>query len=366
MITTPDNKRAEILPDDATRAQKTAPEEAVEQEWSDHNVAKTLGPPAEQAWPTFTPPWWMRSSFVQTALASMKFRKRGPNAMLEAAEDRIIECEDGVRLKGSYSRHPDNKALVIFLHGWEGSQDSTYVVSGGRHVYDKGASVFRMNYRDHGDSHHLNEGVFFSTLFNEVFDAVKQAALLAEGAPVYIVGFSLGGNFSLRIARSLRDLTIKNLQHIFAISPVVDPWGAAPLVDQNWLYRRYFLKKWTRSLRKKQALYPHLYNFDDMLREKKVLGITQKLLPAYSDYPSMESYFNAYRVDPHDLEYCPVPISIITAADDGMIPEEDINKLVLNTNARRIIHDHGGHNGFFQSLMGPTWYDDYISGIVFG
>ncbi len=315
----------------------------------------------------FDPPFWLRPSIVQTALASFKFRKRGANPMVDAAEDRILYCEDNARLLGSFSKHPQNKALVIFLHGWEGSQDSTYVVACGRHMYNQGASVFRLNYRDHGGSHHLNEGIFYSTLFNEVFDAVKQAAELAEGAPVYIVGFSLGGNFSLRIARSLRDLTIKNLKHIFAISPVVDPWGAAPLVDANPLYKRYFLKKWTRSLREKHRLYPHLYpRIPELLKEKRVLGITEKLLPMYSDYDSMESYFNAYRVDPHDLKTCPVPISIITAADDGMIPEEDIEKLELNSNARRIIHDHGGHNGFFQSLRGPTWYDEYISGIIFG
>ena len=314
----------------------------------------------------FAPPFWLRPSLVQTALASFKFRKRGKNPMLDVAQDRIMDCEDGVRLKGSYSPHPDNKALVIFLHGWEGSQDSTYVVACGRHMYHQGASVFRLNYRDHGDSHDLNEGLFYSTLFNEVFDAVKQAAELADGAPVYIVGFSLGGNFALRIARSLRDLTIKNLQHIFAISPVVDPWGAAPLVDKTWLYRRYFLKKWTASLKKKQALYPELYNFDYIMSERRVLSMTSKLIPKYSDYPDMESYFNAYRVDPHDLEHCPVPISLVTARDDGIIPVDDIMSLTLNENARRIIHDHGGHNGFFQSLTGPTWYDDYVSSLIFG
>ncbi len=353
-----DTPRSEILPTPEPRAQNEA------------SVALPL--PAETAevkdtesHDAFLPPLWLRPSIVQTALASMKFRKRGSNPMLEAAQDRVIECEDGVRLLGSFSPNPENKALFIFLHGWEGSQDSTYVVSCGRHVYNQGASVFRLNYRDHGDSHHLNEGVFYSTLFNEVFEAVKQAALLAKGAPVYIVGFSLGGNFSLRIARSLRDLSIKNLQHIFAISPVVDPWGSAPSVDSNWLYRRYFLKKWTRSLRKKQALFPHLYDFTEILNSNRVLGITEALLPRYSDYKTMEDYFNAYRVDPHDLQYCPVPLSIITAADDGMIPERDIRKLVLNKNANRIIHDHGGHNGFFQSLLGPTWYDDYISRIAF-
>ena len=313
----------------------------------------------------FKPPFWLKPSFVQTALASFKYRKRGKNAMVDAAVPKLLHCEDDVRLMGSYSRNPQNKALVIFLHGWEGSQDSTYVVACGRRMYNQGASVFRMNYRDHGDTHALNEGIFLSTNFNEVFDAVKQAAELADGAPVYIVGYSLGGNFALRIARSLRDLTIKNLNHIFAISPVVDPWAAAPMVDVNPMYRRYFLKKWTASLRKKEAIFPELYDFEPSLKMKRVLAITEDVIPTYSDYPDMESYFNAYRVDPHDLKTCPVQISIVTAADDGIIPPDDILKLDLNDNARRIIHDHGGHNGFFQSLTGPTWYDDYISDIIF-
>ena len=325
--------------------------------------ANTL-PPLPIGVEPFKPPFWLRHQLIQTILASLKFRKRGPNPMVAAGEDIILECDDGVRLKGNYARHPDNKALVIFLHGWEGSQDSTYVVTAGRRVYERGASVFRLNYRDHGDSHDLNEGLFYSTLFNEVFDAVKQAAKRAEGAPVYIVGFSLGGNFALRIARSLRDLSIQNLKHIFAISPVVDPWGAAPLVDTNPLYQRYFLKKWTRSLRKKQALYPELYDFKQILSQRTVLGITDQLLPAYSEFPNMKSYFDSYRVDKRDLEHCPVPISMITAADDGMIPVENVLGLKINFNARRIIHAHGGHNGFFQSLMGPTWYDDYIERVM--
>ena len=298
-------------------------------------------------------------------MASQKFRRRGPNAMLDAADDVILDCEDGVRLKGSYSRHPENKALVIFLHGWEGSQDSTYVVSCGRYLYERGASVFRLNYRDHGDSHDLNEGLFFSTRFNEVFNAVRQAARKSDGAPVYIVGFSLGGNFALRIARSLRDLAIPKLRRIFAISPVVDPWGAAPLVDSNPLYRRYFLKKWSASLRKKQVLYPHLYDFDDALKHKRVLALTEQIMPLYSKYPRMEDYFNAYRVDPDDLAKIPVPVDIITARDDGMIPERDVRRLTLAPGSRMIIHDHGGHNGFFQSLLGPTWYDEHIGDLLF-
>ena len=321
-------------------------------------------PPLPDGVKPFTPPFLMRNQFIQTSIASLKFRKRGANPMVEAGKEVILDCGEGVRLKGNYSPHPENKALVIFLHGWEGSQDSTYVVTAGRQVYRRGASVFRLNYRDHGGTHELNEGLFYSTLFNEVFEAVKQAASRADGAPVYICGFSLGGNFALRIARSLRDLSILNLKHIFSISPVVDPWGAAPLIDNTKIYKHYFLKKWAESLRQKEAAFPHLYDFKPFLSETTVMGLTQKLLPAYSEYSEIKSYFDAYRIDTHDLENCPVPVSIITAEDDGIIPVENLLTLKLNDNGRKIIHAHGGHNGFFQSLTGPTWYDDYIEQVM--
>jgi predicted alpha/beta-fold hydrolase len=74
---------------------------------------------------------------VQTSLASFKYRKRGNNKMLKAAESIILNCEDNVRLKGSYSRSKQNKSLVILLHGWEGSQDSSYVVSCGNYLFNK-------------------------------------------------------------------------------------------------------------------------------------------------------------------------------------------------------------------------------------
>ena len=46
---------------------------------------------------------------------------------------------------------------------------------------------------------------------------------MLAGVPAFIVGFSLGGNFALRIARRCRREPIDNLRHVFCISPVLDP-----------------------------------------------------------------------------------------------------------------------------------------------
>lgn len=228
--------------------------------------------------------------------------------MRDAGTEHIIDCRDGVRLLGSYSAHPESKGLMVFLHGWEGSQDSTYVQCCGRYVFGHGYSVFRLNLRDHGDSHYLNEGLFHGPLFDEVMDGVRYAAGLESG-PAFLTGFSLGGNYALRIVRACKKDPIENLRHVFAISPMVDPLRAAPLGDKNPLIRRYFLKKWRKSLEKKQAAFPDLYDFSNLHATQSIMDMSDQLIAAYlPQYPDRPSFFNAYRIARDDLVDAVTPL----------------------------------------------------------
>ena len=287
--------------------------------------------------------------------------------MEQAAEPRILSCRDAdgapVKLLGQYSQAINPRAIMVLLHGWEGSQDSTYIISHARFLFEQGVSIFRLNYRDHGPTHHLNEGAFNSTLFAEIFDAVRQIAEEAA-VPAYLIGFSLGGNFALRIARELAGQPIPNLAHIISVSPVIDPVAAAPIVDINPLIRRYFIKKWSSSLVKKQAAFPTLYDFGDVSRFKTVAQMSSAFLPRYTDFASPDDYFRAYAIAPDDLADCTTPISIIMSKDDPVLPGEDVLTLRLNAASRLFYLNHGGHNGFFTSLTGPTWYDYYVQTLL--
>jgi len=234
---------------------------------------------------------------AQTILASQKFRKSGVHAMENCAQEQLLTCDDGeggsAVLMGQYSKAENARGIMILLHGWEGSQDSTYVMSHARFLFDRGMSIFRLNYRDHGPTHHLNEGIFNSTLFSEVFDAVRQIAE-RERVPASVIGFSLGGNFALRIARHLKAAPIANLSHIFSVSPVIDPVPAAPMVDVNPLIRRYFVKKWTTSLAKKQACFPHLYDFGDLKPFKTVGALSAEFLPKICGAAGIMAFSKAF------------------------------------------------------------------------
>ncbi len=125
--------------------------------------------------------------------------------MCDAAREMIMTTSGGVRLLGFYSpqKYKKSKGLVVLLHGWEGSVASTYILCTGNALYGRGYDIFRLNFRDHGDSHHLNQGIFYAVLIEEVFQAVRQLCMNAEQKPAFLTGFSLGGNFALRIARKM-------------------------------------------------------------------------------------------------------------------------------------------------------------------
>jgi hypothetical protein len=310
----------------------------------------------------FHPHFPLKNAMIQSILSSLRIRALGARAWTAGSREKIFTAKDGSRLQGFCTSRTGiaPKGLVILLHGWEGSAESTYVLTTGRYLFTNGYDVLRLNYRDHGRSHHLNPGLFYVTNLTEVFESVRQAAALSNGTPVFLAGFSMGGNFALRIARQCAASPIANLRHAVAISPVLDPSRATDCIDRAPIFRRYFLKKWRRSLKRKQLLFPHLYDFTSVLRSKSCREMTEAILPFQSEFSTSAAYFHGYSLTGRALENIELPVTIITAADDPIIPVDDFEHLRLPPNTRLIIHRHGGHNGFIRGLFSGTWHERFM------
>lgn len=238
-----------------------------------------------------------------------------------------------------------------------------YVRSTGRHLYDHGFDVCRLNLRDHGNTHHLNPGLFFATLIEEVHDAIRQLAERIRGGRTYLVGFSSGGNFALRAALGRGGPPLENLEHVVCISPALDPSQATDRIDQHIFIRRYFLKKWRRSLRRKESLYPDRYRFSKVLELRSIRGMTEYLVAANSPYTDAQDYFSRYTLTGDVLRDLKVPTTILAAEDDPIIPVEDFYGLTLNRRTRLSVQQFGGHNGFVQGWPLRSWYDGMLLSI---
>lgn len=307
----------------------------------------------------FNPVFFLKNAHIQTYLASSKIRAMGENPMLDVSREMVIDTGTGVRLLAGYSPQKNNssKGLVLLLHGWEGSINSAYILSAGKYLFENGYSVFRLNFRDHGNSHHLNEGLFYATLIDEVFQAVKTASQIESDSHLFIAGFSLGGNFALRIRQMSSKEPVKNLRYIFCISPVINPDKATDAIDRNTMIRKYFLFKWRRSLSLKQKLFPDKYDFGDIISLNSCRSITNSLIERYSSFNTTDEYFSSYAIRNETINGIGIPATIISSEDDPVIPVYDFYSLNIKAPVNLVIHRYGGHNGFIEDFALNCWYE---------
>jgi uncharacterized protein len=308
---------------------------------------------------TFEPHWPLRHAQVQSALASFKPRNwsRRGHRMARAAEKHLLDCGDGIRLMGLHSKQSgtEPKGLAVLIHGWEGSHDSVYLFSIACTLFDAGYNVFRLNLRDHGGTHGLNEEIFHSARLKEVLGAVKAIERLDPTRPLFVVGFSLGGNFALRIGLRGAELGVAPDLAI-GICPAIMPGATLKALDEGpKLFHNYFINKWRRTLRAKHAAWPERYDFTDIWPLTSFTEITARFVERYTEYGALEKYLAAYTLPVDVLQAATTPLAIITAQDDPVVPYSDFDGIVDREGLRFLAPKYGGHCGFVENLRLRSW-----------
>lgn len=317
----------------------------------------------------YRPPRLLRNPHLQSVLASAGPRhwlvRHRAKQLLRASRTELLTCSDGVRLQGEVAlQRPGNDGLVTLIHGWEGSADSLYVLSLSSRLFAAGYSVFRLNLRDHGSTHHLNPELFNSTRIREVVDAVQQIQERWPHRHHSLAGFSLGGNFALRVAARAPAAAIR-LQQVVAVCPVVDPVHTMELLENGWwVYHQHFRRKWARSLRRKLHYYPELGYGGELLALKTLRAMNGYFVPRFTEFPDTHTYLRGYALCGDVLAKLAVPAHIITSRDDPMIPVADFDQLARSPMLTLELTRFGGHCGFIENLRLDSWIDKRVAEII--
>jgi len=314
----------------------------------------------------FLPPRLLRGRHVQSILGNVGLRRwlvrTAAHGLLAASRNEIVNCGAGVRLLCQHAPPQSDRMrrIAVIIHGWEGSADSTYLLSAATKLRNAGYRVVRVNLRDHGDSHHLNEEMFHSCRLGDAIGAVRWVQQAFPGERLYLCGFSLGGNFALRIAAQAAEEGLE-INGVVAICPVLDPACTMAALDNGALiYRRYFLNKWRRSLEKKKAAFPHRYNFSRLERFDTLTEMTDYFVRYYTEYPDLHEYLRGYALTDGRLQHLRTPSRMLLAKDDPVIPIADIDRVVASDYLQVFQSRYGGHCGFVGGYDLRGWADRYI------
>lgn len=312
--------------------------------------------------PAFSPAFGLRNGFMQSLLATKRpaqklWRQRGID--LTGTPQTLLTCSGDVRLTGYHNPQPADRkprGLVVLIHGWEGCHESNYLYSMACALWQAGYNVFRLNLRDHGGTHHLNEGLFHSARMAEVLDACRVIRTLDKTDPFFVIGFSLGGNFALRVGLRGPGAGL-HPQLCIGVSPAIDPGATLKAIDDGpAVVNRYFLDKWSKTLQAKSQAWPGRYDFRGYLKLKSFVAITEKFVEDFTEYGSLEHYLSQYTLTPPMLMASPSPLALITARDDSVIPPHYFDGLREGGPVRAFLStDHGGHCGFIENWRMESW-----------
>jgi hypothetical protein len=317
----------------------------------------------------FQPPPGLRNPHLQSSLRSGGLARwmvgRRARALLQFEQAWIMDGGDGVRLQAWYSAKPESAAgTVVLLHGWEGSAHSNYMLGTGARLFAEGYNVFRLNFRDHGDSHHLNPGIFHSCRLDEVLNSLADMQQRTGARDWAIAGFSLGGNFALRVALHgpSRGLSVARC---VAVCPALDPEHVLQAMESGLrVYEQYYNRKWANSLRRKQALFPDRYDYAEWHELPSMRERTRYLATRYYGFQALEDYFEGYSVAGDRLAALAVPTAILAAADDPVVPVADVRALADHPCIEIEVTEHGGHCGYLKNWKFESWAEDFIAGKI--
>ena len=312
----------------------------------------------------FRPPRLLRHADVQAGLANSTWRRKHvlteADNLLADTENLIVECGDGVRLSAQHTpaRQPSGR-LAVLLHGWEGSTSSLHVLSAADRLWRQGFRIVRINMRDHGGSQHLNRGIFHSCRLQEMVDATRWVRERYPEDALYLAGYSLGGNFALRIAASSGPAL--GIARVAAVCPVLEPEETMTALDSgSVIYRRYFMNKWRLSLERKAQAFPADYDLSWLNRFRSLREMTDFFVTRYTEYPDLATYLQGYSVTGDRLAGLAVPTSILLADDDPVIPFGAAERLARSPALTIHRSRWGGHCGFLLDYRLRTWSDDYL------
>ena len=196
--------------------------------------------------PPYRPPAPL-GGHLQTILPSLFRRVDGVAYRRERLE---LDDGDFLDLDWAGPDAAEGARLAVVAHGLEGSTERAYVRGMVRALQGAGWSVLAWNLRGcSGEPNRLARA--YHSGATEDLDAVVRHALGRGWRRVGVVGFSLGGNLSLRWLGELGDRVPREIVGAVGVSVPVDLAGSAAAMEG--LSRRLYMRRFLRSLRAKTA-----------------------------------------------------------------------------------------------------------------
>ncbi|MBX2896157.1 MAG: alpha/beta fold hydrolase [Cyclobacteriaceae bacterium] len=248
--------------------------------------------------------------------------------------------------------------LVIISHGLEGNSERAYIKGMAKIFSQNGYDVLAWNYR--GCSEEMNWQLrFYHSGATDDLDLVVQYAITKGYAAINLVGFSLGGNLTLKYVGEQAHTLAKQINRVVAFSVPLHLHSCSMQITSSayGIYSKRFLKTLKQKVKLKASMMPGidiqpldrintLFDFDDAYTA-----------PIHGFAGALDYYEKCSSL--YFLDHLRRQTLLVNAANDPFLstrcyPNNFKEHIYLKTEYPQ----HGGHVGFAQFTKNGVYWSE--------
>lgn len=303
----------------------------------------------------YNPPLYLRNGHLQSIYPTLFRKVTGIRYRRER-----IETSDTDFLDLDWSEVASD-TLVIISHGLEGNSTRSYVLGMVRCLNQYGWDALAWNFRGCSGEMNRKPQFYHSGATYDLHDVVKHASTLNRYKQIYLVGFSMGGNITLKYLSDYASEIPEELKAAATFSVPCDLADSAFKITNSagGIYMKRFMNLLKEKVRQKAKLYPGSLSLEGLEQMKSFHEFDNTYTAPLHGFKDAHDYWQK-----SSCKKCLITISrpalLVNALDDPFLTEmcfpfKEAQKqplLFLETPS------YGGHVGFMRFHDSGTYWSE--------
>ena len=288
-------------------------------------------------------PAYLYNGHLQTIFPSVARRITGV-----AYERERLTLSDGDFVDLDWLRH-NNRKLVVITHGLEGDSYRAYVQGAAKLFAQAGYDVLAWNCRSCSGEMNRAFRLYNHGEIGDIHEVIQHALQPNSYADVTLLGYSMGGNITLKYLGVHGKNLLPAIRRGIAVSAPTDLHASAQLLDRpsNRFYRNRFIKKLLVKITQKAALFPGRLDMSNMQRVRLWRDFDDYFSAPVNGYRDADDFYTQASA----LNFMPgitVPTLLLNAWNDPLLSSTCSPAELADSHPHIFLETPrtGGHVGF--------------------
>lgn len=241
------------------------------------------------------------------------------------------------------------KRLVILTHGLEGDSNRQYIRGAAKlfaqHQYD----VLAWNCRSCSGEMNQAFRLYNHGEIGDFSEVIRHALRTKSYEEVVLIGYSMGGNITLKYLGVSGSHLPEIIKSAIAISAPTDLGASAVLLDRpaNQFYRKRFMKKLLVKLNHKATLFPGRLDMQKVQLVKQWRDFDEYFSAPVNNYKNAEDFYTQASAV-NFMANITVPTLLLNAKNDPLLSPECSPSWLAESHKHVFLEtpQQGGHVGF--------------------